>query len=89
LIPLVPEDVAFAESRIRRAEDDICGIELYCPDSQAIGRVGEVATRAWQTADKLRGMTGGRLKKENGHNDILRLKGNSAQRTGFQIMLVR
>jgi urease alpha subunit len=52
----VPEDVAFAESRIRHetivAEDDIRALSTYYSDSQAIGRVGEVATRAWQTADK-------------------------------------
>jgi urease alpha subunit len=52
----VPEDVAFAESRIRHetiaAEDDIRALSIYCSDSQAMGRVGEVATRAWQTGDK-------------------------------------
>jgi urease subunit alpha len=48
-------------------------LSIYCTDSQAIGRVGEVATRAWQIADKMRRITG-RLKKENGHNDNLLVK---------------
>ena len=47
-------------------------LSIYCT-SQAIGRVGEVATRAWQIADKMRRMKG-RLKKENGHNDNLLVK---------------
>ena len=76
----VPEDVAFAESRIRAetiaAEDvfhDKGILSMYSSDSQAMGRVGEVATRAWQTADKMKKMTG-RLEEENGENDNLRVK---------------
>jgi urease subunit alpha len=80
LNPAVPEDVAFAESRIRAetiaAEDimhDIGALSMYSSDSQAMGRVGEVTTRAWQTADKLKRMVG-RLKDEGGDNDNLRVK---------------
>ena len=80
LNPSVPEDVAFAESRIRgetiAAEDvlhDIGALSMYSSDSQAMGRVGEVATRAWQTADKMKKMTG-RLKEEKNNNDNLRVK---------------
>jgi len=76
----VPEDVAFAESRIRAetiaAEDvfhDKGILSMYSSDSQAMGRVGEVTTRAWQTADKMKKMTG-RLEEENGENDNLRVK---------------
>jgi urease subunit alpha len=80
LNPSVQEDVAFAESRIRRetiaAEDvlhDIGALSMYSSDSQAMGRVGEVATRAWQTADKMKRVAG-RLKDERGDNDNLRVK---------------
>ncbi len=80
LSPSIPEDVAFAESRIRAetiaAEDvmhDIGAISMYSSDSQAMGRVGEVTTRAWQTADKMKKMSG-RLKGETGDNDNLRAK---------------
>ncbi|HEX2014320.1 MAG TPA: urease subunit alpha, partial [Nitrososphaera sp.] len=80
LSPSVREDVAFAESRIRRetiaAEDvlhDIGALSMYSSDSQAMGRVGEVATRAWQTADKMKRIVG-RLKGEKGENDNLRVK---------------
>jgi urease subunit alpha len=80
LNPSVQEDVAFAESRIRRetiaAEDvlhDIGALSMYSSDSQAMGRVGEVATRAWQTADKMKKVAG-RLKAEKGDNDNLRVK---------------
>jgi len=76
----VPEDVAFAESRIRAetiaAEDvfhDKGILSMYSSDSQAMGRVGEVTTRAWQTADKMKKMVG-RLEEENGENDNLRVK---------------
>lgn len=76
----VPEDVAFAESRIRAetiaAEDvfhDKGILSMYSSDSQAMGRVGEVTTRAWQTADKMKKMAG-RLKEESGENDNLRVK---------------
>ena len=80
LSPSIPEDVAFAESRIRAetiaAEDvlhDIGALSIYSSDSQAMGRVGEVTTRAWQTADKMKKMAG-RLKEEKGDNDNLRAK---------------
>jgi urease subunit alpha len=80
LNPSISEDVAFAESRIRAetiaAEDvlhDIGAISMYSSDSQAMGRVGEVTTRAWQTADKMKKMSG-RLKLEKGNNDNLRIK---------------
>jgi urease subunit alpha len=78
LSPSIPEDVAFAESRIRAetiaAEDvlhDIGALSMYSSDSQAMGRVGEVTTRAWQTADKMKKMAGS-LKEEKGDNDNLR-----------------
>jgi urease subunit alpha len=61
----IPEDVAFAESRIRgetiAAEDilhDLGAISIVSSDSQAMGRVGEVITRTWQTADKMKGQRG-------------------------------
>jgi len=80
LNPLISEDVAFAESRIRAetiaAEDvlhDLGALSMYSSDSQAMGRVGEVTTRAWQTADKMKKMSG-RLKEEKGDNDNLRVK---------------
>lgn len=76
----VKEDVAFAESRIRgetiAAEDvlhDIGALSMYSSDSQAMGRVGEVGIRAWQTADKMKKMSG-RLTEETGDNDNLRIK---------------
>jgi urease subunit alpha len=75
-----PEDVAFAESRIRgntiAAEDvlhDLGAISIMASDSQAMGRVGEVITRTWQTADKMRGERG-RLDGEQGENDNLRIR---------------
>ena len=65
LDPSIPEDVAFAESRIRRetiaAEDclhDLGAISMYSSDSQAMGRVGEVITRCWQTAHKMKAQRG-------------------------------
>ncbi len=80
LNPSVPEDVSFAESRIRgetiAAEDvlhDIGALSMMSSDSQAMGRVGEVTTRNWQTADKMKKMTG-RLAQESGENDNLRVK---------------
>ena len=80
LNPSVPEDVAFAESRIRgetiAAEDvlhDIGAISMMSSDSQAMGRVGEVTTRNWQTADKMK-RSAGRLAGEPGDNDNLRVK---------------
>lgn len=71
----IPEDVAFAESRIRRetiaAEDilhDMGALSILSSDSQAMGRVGEVITRTWQTAHKMRQQRG-RLAEETGDND--------------------
>jgi len=76
----MPEDVAFAESRIRgetiAAEDvlhDLGAISMMSSDSQAMGRVGEVITRTWQTAHKLR-VERGRLTGEQGDNDNLRIR---------------
>ena len=76
----VPEDVAFAESRIRRetiaAEDilhDIGAFSVIASDSQAMGRVGEVIIRTWQTADKMKRQRG-RLPEEAGENDNLRVR---------------
>ncbi|HMO09870.1 MAG TPA: urease subunit alpha, partial [Paracoccaceae bacterium] len=76
----VPEDVAFAESRIRRetiaAEDilhDMGAFSVMASDSQAMGRIGEVITRTWQTAHKMR-VQRGRLAGEGGENDNLRAR---------------
>lgn len=76
----IPEDVAFAESRIRRetiaAEDilhDLGAFSMIASDSQAMGRVGEVIIRTWQTADKMKKQRG-RLAEEQGHNDNFRVK---------------
>ncbi len=76
----IPEDVAFAESRIRAetiaAEDllhDLGAISIISSDSQAMGRVGEVITRTWQTADKMRSQRG-QLSGEKGANDNLRIR---------------
>ncbi|MCP3135964.1 urease subunit alpha [Pyxidicoccus xibeiensis] len=76
----IPEDVAFAESRIRgetiAAEDilhDLGAISIMSSDSQAMGRVGEVICRTWQTAHKLREQRG-RLREERGDNDNLRIR---------------
>lgn len=76
----IPEDVAFAESRIRRetiaAEDvlhDMGAFSIIASDSQAMGRVGEVVIRTWQTADKMRKQRG-RLPEETGENDNFRAK---------------
>src|SRR4030088_3111656 len=80
LDPRIPEDVAFAESRIRKetiaAEDilhDLGAISMMSSDSQAMGRVGEVVMRTWQTADKMRRQRG-RLPEETGDNDNRRAK---------------
>jgi urease subunit alpha len=80
LDPRIPEDVAFAESRIRKetiaAEDilhDIGAISMMSSDSQAMGRVGEVIIRTWQTAHKMK-VQRGRLKDETGDNDNLRVR---------------
>ena len=76
----VPEDISFAESRIRgetiAAEDvlhDIGVLSMMSSDSQAMGRVGEVTTRNWQTADKMKKMTGS-LPEDNSENDNFRVK---------------
>ena len=76
----VPEDVSFAESRIRRetiaAEDvlhDMGVISMMSSDSQAMGRVGEVTVRNWQTADCMKKVRG-RLPDESGDNDNVRIK---------------
>jgi urease subunit alpha len=76
----IPEDIAFAESRIRKetiaAEDilhDIGAFSIISSDSQAMGRVGEVAIRTWQTADKMKRQRG-RLAGETGDNDNLRIR---------------
>ena len=76
----IPEDVAFAESRIRKetiaAEDilhDMGAFSIIASDSQAMGRVGEVIIRTWQTAHKMK-IQRGRLKEENGDNDNVRVK---------------
>ncbi|MBF9027034.1 urease subunit alpha [Rhodobacterales bacterium FZCC0188] len=76
----IPEDIAFAESRIRRetiaAEDilhDMGAFSIIASDSQAMGRVGEVIIRTWQTADKMRKQRG-RLPEETGENDNFRVR---------------
>ena len=76
----IPEDVAFAESRIRRetiaAEDilhDMGAFSIIASDSQAMGRVGEVLIRTWQTADKMKKQRG-RLAEEIGENDNFRVR---------------
>ena len=76
----IPEDVAFAESRIRRetiaAEDilhDMGAFSIIASDSQAMGRVGEVLIRTWQTADKMKKQRG-RLPEETGDNDNKRVR---------------
>ena len=76
----IPEDVAFAESRIRKetiaAEDilhDMGAFSIIASDSQAMGRVGEVITRTWQTAHKMK-VQRGRLSYETGYNDNMRVK---------------
>ena len=76
----IPEDVAFAESRIRKetiaAEDilhDLGAFSIVSSDSQAMGRVGEVITRTWQTADKMKKQFG-RLPEETGQNDNYRAR---------------
>ena len=76
----IPEDVAFAESRIRRetiaAEDilhDMGAFSIIASDSQAMGRVGEVIIRTWQTADKMKKQRGA-LPEETGDNDNARVR---------------
>lgn len=80
LNPAIPEDLAFAESRIRpetiAAEDilhDLGALSMISSDSQAMGRVGEVIMRTWQTAHKMK-VQRGRLPGEQGEHDNLRVK---------------
>ncbi len=80
LDPNIPEDIAFAESRIRRetiaAEDilhDLGALSMLSSDSQAMGRVGEVIIRTWQTAHKMK-VQRGALKEDKGENDNFRVK---------------
>jgi urease subunit alpha len=80
LDPGIPEDVAFAESRIRRetiaAEDilhDLGAFSMISSDSQAMGRVGEVVTRSWQTAHKMK-LQRGPLPQDNARNDNYRAR---------------
>lgn len=87
LNPAVAEDVAFAESRIRAetiAGEDVLHdegvISMYSSDSQAMGRIGEVVIRAWQTADKMKKMKG-RYREETGDNDNFRAKRYIAKTT--------
>ena len=76
----IPEDIAFAESRIRKetiaAEDilhDLGALSMMSSDSQAMGRVGEVIIRTWQTADKMKRQRG-RLPGDGARNDNFRAK---------------
>jgi urease subunit alpha len=87
LDPKIPEDVAFAESRIRRetiaAEDilhDLGAFSIIASDSQAMGRVGEVITRTFQTAHKMK-VQRGALPEDNSRNDNTRLKRYIAKTT--------
>ena len=80
LDPSIPEDVAFAESRIRRetiaAEDilhDLGAFSMIASDSQAMGRVGEVVIRTWQTAHKMK-VQRGALPEDSSRNDNFRVK---------------
>ena len=80
LDPAVPEDIAFADSRIRKetiaAEDilhDLGVFSMISSDSQAMGRVGEVVMRTWQTADKMKKQRG-KMVEEKGEGDNFRVK---------------
>jgi urease subunit alpha len=80
LDPAIAEDLAFAESRIRKetiaAEDvlhDLGAISMFTSDSQAMGRVGEVVLRCWQTAHKMKGQRGA-LPGDGGRHDNFRIK---------------
>ena len=80
LDPSIPEDLAFAESRIRKetiaAEDilhDLGAISMFSSDSQAMGRVGEVIIRCWQTAHKMK-MQRGKLPGDTDRHDNARVK---------------
>ena len=82
LDPSIPEDVAFAESRIRRetiaAEDilhDLGALSMMSSDSQAMGRVGEVIIRTWQTGAQDEGAARARCRRtRRGDNDNFRVK---------------
>ncbi len=81
LDPSIPEDLAFAESRIRRetiaAEDilhDIGALSMMSSDSQAMGRIGEVVTRTWQTAHKMKVQRGALPEDAGRGNDNFRAK---------------
>src|SRR5258707_13025665 len=85
LDPSIAEDLAFAESRIRKetiaAEDilhDIGALSMMSSDSQAMGRLGEAIIRTWQTADKIKKHRGP-LKGEKGDNDNMRVKRHIAK----------
>ena len=80
LDPSIAEDLAFAESRIRKetiaAEDilhDLGALSMMSSDSQAMGRLGEVIIRTWQTADKMKKQRGS-LPQDKGNNDNFRVK---------------
>ena len=80
LSPLIPEDVAFAESRIRKetiaAEDilhDLGAFSMMSSDSQAMGRIGETTLRCWQTAHKMK-VQRGPLAEDSARNDNFRCK---------------
>jgi urease subunit alpha len=80
LDPSIPEDVAFADSRIRKetiaAEDilhDLGAFSMISSDSQAMGRVGEVVTRTWQTAHKMK-LQRGPLKEDDERSDNFRVR---------------
>jgi urease subunit alpha len=81
LDPSIPEDLAFAESRIRKetiaAEDilhDLGALSMMSSDSQAMGRIGEVVTRTWQTAHKMKVQRGALLEDRASGNDNARVK---------------
>jgi urease subunit alpha len=81
LDPAIPEDLAFAESRIRKetiaAEDilhDMGALSMMSSDSQAMGRIGEVITRTWQTAHKMKQQRGSLVQDEGRGNDNFRVK---------------
>ena len=87
LDPNIPEDVSFADSRIRRetiaAEDilhDLGAFSMIASDSQAMGRVGEVITRTWQTAHKMK-VQRGPLSEDSDRNDNFRAKRYIAKHT--------
>src|SRR6202008_5053769 len=80
LDPSIAEDLAFAESRIRKetiaAEDilhDLGALSMMSSDSQAMGRLGEVIIRTWQTADKMK-KPRGKLPEDKGNHDNFRVK---------------